>query len=123
MARYSTPIVLSFRLIAEERKTGTVELLLTLPVRDGEVVLGKFLAGLGMVGAGLLCTLPYALSVSFLAAGAGAFDWGSTFAGYLGLFSLAGSFLALCGGIGFCACIFAKPSVARHEPRDAGHRS
>jgi ABC-2 type transport system permease protein len=86
---------LTMRLIAEERKSGTVELLLTLPVRDGEVVLGKFLAALGMVGAALLCTVPYAVSVSMLTAPGASFDWGSTFAGYVGLVFLAGSFLAL----------------------------
>ena len=61
----------TMRLIAEERKSGTFELLLTMPVRDGEVVLGKFLAALGIVAAGLLCTLPYAISVSFLTARGG----------------------------------------------------
>ena len=86
---------LTMRLIAEERKTGTVELLLTLPVRDVEVVLGKFLAALGMVAAALVCTLPYAISVSALAAEGTPFDWGSTVAGYIGLLFLAASFLAL----------------------------
>jgi ABC-2 type transport system permease protein len=84
---------ITMRLLAEERKTGTIELLLTYPVRDGEVVLGKFLAALGMVAACLAWTLPYPISIALLAASP--FDWGTAFAGYLGLLFLAASFLAL----------------------------
>ena len=86
---------ITMRLVAEERKTGTLDLLLTMPVRDAEVVIGKFLAAMGVVAAGLLCTLPYAISVSTLTAEGASFDWGSTAAGYLGLLFLAASFLAI----------------------------
>jgi ABC-2 type transport system permease protein len=85
----------TMRLLAEERKGGTLELLLSMPVRDWEIVLGKFLAALGMVSVGLACTLPYAFSVSSLAVSGVSFDWGPVFAGYLGLVLLAGSFIAV----------------------------
>ncbi|MFZ5471727.1 MAG: ABC transporter permease subunit [Myxococcota bacterium] len=85
----------TMRTIAEERKAGTIELLLTMPLKDWEVVAGKFLAALGMVAVGLLWTLPYAFSVSALAAPNATFDWGPVVAGYLGLLLMAASFLAL----------------------------
>ena len=58
----------TMRLLAEERKTGTLELLLSMPIRDWEVVVGKFAAALAMVAGGLLWTLPYPFSVATLAA-------------------------------------------------------
>jgi len=85
----------TMRLLAEERKTGTLELLLSLPIKDWEVVLGKFAAALAMVAVGLLWTLPYPLSVSSLTARGVSFDWGPVIGGYLGLLLLASSFLAL----------------------------
>lgn len=85
----------TMRLLAEERKSGTMELLLTMPVRDWEVVLGKFFAALAMIAVGLLWTIPYALSVAALTTSGASFDWGSAFAGYFGLVLLASSFLAL----------------------------
>ncbi|MFY0579458.1 ABC transporter permease [Cystobacter fuscus] len=74
----------TMRLIAEERKSGTLELLLTLPLNDWQVVTGKFLAALGMVGVGLLLTLPYPLSVAALTAPGASFDWGPVVMGYVG---------------------------------------
>lgn len=85
----------TMRAIAEEKKAGTLELLLTMPLRDWEVVAGKFLAALAMVATGLAFTLPYAFTVSSLTAANAGFDWGSTVAGYVGLLLLASSFLAL----------------------------
>ena len=85
----------TMRSIAEERKAGTLELLLTMPLRDWEVVAGKFLAALAMVATGLLWTLPYPLTVAALTAPGAAFDWGPVVAGYLGLLLMASSFLAL----------------------------
>lgn len=76
---------------AEERKQGTLELLLTLPVADRDVVLGKFFAGLGLVGAALVCTLPMAFTVSLL----GTLDWGAVIGAYLGLLCLGGAYLAV----------------------------
>lgn len=86
---------ITMRSIAEERKSGTLELLLTMPLEDWQVVLGKFLAAVGMVGVGLVWTLPYAFTVAALTATGAVFDWGPVFAGYLGLFFLASSFVAL----------------------------
>lgn len=85
----------TMRLLAEERKTGTLELLLSMPIRDWEVVVGKFAAALGMVAVGLLWTLPYPFSVATLAAKGMSFDWGPVIGGYLGLLLLASSFLSL----------------------------
>lgn len=85
----------TMRLVAEERKTGTLELLLSMPLRDWEVVAGKFLAALGMVSVGLLWTLPYPLTVAGLTAEGAHFDWGPVVMGYLGLLLMASSFLAL----------------------------
>lgn len=85
----------TMRSIAEERKSGTLELLLTMPLEDWQIVLGKFLAALAMVAVGLLWTLPYGFSVSALAAPGVSFDWGPVLGGYLGLLLLAASFVAL----------------------------
>lgn len=76
---------ITMRALAEERKSGTLELLLTLPMEDWQIVAGKFLAALGMVAVGLAWTLPYALSVAALTGPGAAFDWGPVFAGYFGL--------------------------------------
>jgi ABC-2 type transport system permease protein len=86
---------ITMRLISEERKTGTIEQLLTLPVSNFEVVMGKFLAAVGIVIVGLLFTLPYAVSVSFLTASDVPFDFGPVIGGYLGLILLSSAFLAL----------------------------
>jgi len=85
----------TMRLLAEERKSGTLELLLSMPVKDWEVVVGKFAAALAVVAAALLWTLPYPLSVSNLTAGGVSFDWGPVLGGYVGLLLLASSLLAL----------------------------
>ncbi|WP_224365149.1 ABC transporter permease subunit [Hyalangium versicolor] len=86
---------ITMRLVAEERKAGTLELLLSMPLRDWEVVAGKFLAALAMVGVGLLWTLPYPISVAALTAKGASFDWGPVAAGYLGLLLMASSFIAM----------------------------
>lgn len=85
----------TMRLLAEERKSGTLELLLSMPLRDWEVVAGKFLAALGMVAVGLLWTLPYPFTVAGLTAEGARFDWGPVVMGYLGLLLMASSFLSL----------------------------
>lgn len=85
----------TMRLLAEERKSGTMELLLSMPVRDWEVVIGKFFAALAMVSVGLLFTLPWPITVASLAAPGSSFDWGPALAGYLGLVLMASSFLSL----------------------------
>ena len=85
---------ISMRLWAEERKTGTVELLFTLPVSLFEAMAGKFLAAWAFIGTSLLLTFPMILTVSFL----GDPDLGVIFASYVGSFLMAGTYLA----IGMC---------------------
>lgn len=81
----------TMRLVAEERKSGTMELLTSLPVRDAEVIIGKFLAAVTLFLAGLVATLVYALSVSAI----GDLDWGPVIAGYVGMGLFASSLLAV----------------------------
>jgi ABC-2 type transport system permease protein len=82
---------ITMRLIAEERRSGTIEMLITMPVRDMDVVLGKFLAALALFIVALLLTLPYAISISTL----GDLDWGPVVGGYFGLLLLGSAYLSL----------------------------
>ncbi len=82
---------LSMRLWAEERKSGTVELFLTLPIRLFEAVLGKFLAAWCFAGIALALTFPFWLTVNFL----GEPDNGVILASYLGRWLMAGAVLAI----------------------------
>lgn len=86
---------ITMRAVAEERKSGTLELLLTFPMDDWQITLGKFFASLGMVCVALACTLPYAFSLAALTGPGPSFDWGRAFAGYFGLVLLASSFIGL----------------------------
>ena len=83
--------VLTMRLLAEESKLGTLELLLTAPVRDFEVVMGKFLAGMAILGVLLVMTLYYPI----LLLAFGNPDVGPLISGYVGLFLLGGLFLSV----------------------------
>ena len=76
---------------ADERKTGTIELLLTLPIKLSDAVLGKFLAAWGLTGIALLLTFPIWLTVNYL----GDPDNGVIFAAYLGSWFMAGAYLAI----------------------------
>ena len=58
---------ISMRLLAEEKKSGTIELLFTYPIRDAEIVVGKYLAALALIAVLLLFTILYPLTVSTLA--------------------------------------------------------
>lgn len=82
---------ITMRLIAEEVKTGTLEWLTSMPLRDLEIVLGKFLAALGFIAVALAMTLPYPMSVAMI----GALDWGPVIGGYVGLLLLAGALIAV----------------------------
>lgn len=86
---------LSMRLIAEERKSGTIEPLLCLPVKDSEVVIGKFLGCLGVIVTGLIFTFPYVFTLAWLTPEDMYLDFGPIIGGYLGLVFLASSFIAL----------------------------
>jgi gliding motility-associated transport system permease protein len=82
---------LSMRLWAEERKSGSIELLMTLPITLWQAVLGKFLAGWCFAGVALALTFPMWLTVNYL----GNPDNGAILAGYVGSFLMAGGFLAI----------------------------
>jgi ABC-2 type transport system permease protein len=83
--------MLTTRLFAEEKKSGTIELLLTYPVRDGEVLAGKFLAAEALYAVLLALTLLYpAIVASFTRV-----EWGPILTGYLGLVLTGGTFLAV----------------------------
>ena len=81
----------AMRLWAEERRMGTIELILTFPVSVSEAVIGKFLAAWIFLGISLLLTFPMVLTVSYL----GAPDMGPIFCGYIGSFLMAGAFLSV----------------------------
>ncbi len=82
---------LTMRMVAEEKKSGTIELLLTKAVTDRQLVIGKFLACLLLVIIALLFTLPYYISVSML----GNIDHGATWCGYLGLTLMGAAYIAI----------------------------
>jgi ABC-2 type transport system permease protein len=94
---------ISMRLWAEERKTGTVELLMTLPVSTTEAVLGKFLAAWAFAGIALALTFPMWITVNVL----GDPDNGVILASYIGSLIMAGAFLA----IGSCISAMTKNQV------------
>ena len=81
----------SMRLWAEERKSGTIELFLTLPIRLSEAVIGKFLAAWIFIGIALALTFPFWLTVLFL----GDPDNGVILASYIGSWLMAGAILAI----------------------------
>lgn len=82
---------ISMRLWAEERKSGTIELLLTLPVTPWQAVLGKFLAAWLFLGLALALTFPLWITVNYL----GDPDNGVILAAYLGSWLMAGGYLAI----------------------------
>lgn len=93
----------AMRLWAEERKSGTIELLMTLPVTTWEAILGKFLAAWAFIGVALLLTIPMWFTVNYL----GKPDNGVIFTSYIGSFLMAGAFLA----IGSCTSALTRNQV------------
>jgi ABC-2 type transport system permease protein len=81
----------AMRLVSEEKRHGTFELLATLPVSDAEIIVGKFVGALGF----LLVTLALTLVYPLLLASLGAPDGGAILGGYLGLVLIGASFLAV----------------------------
>jgi ABC-2 type transport system permease protein len=93
-----TPLLFTFivpaitmRLLAEEKGSGTLEMLITMPVRDWEVVFGKFLAGMAMLAAIIGMTCFYAISLALL----GPVDKGPLITGYLGLLLMGGAYVSI----------------------------
>lgn len=82
---------IAMRLWAEERKTGSVELLLTLPITPWQAVLGKYLAAWAFTGIALFLTFPIWITVNYL----GDPDNGAILAAYIGSLLMAGGFLAI----------------------------
>lgn len=82
---------IGMRLWSEERSSGTIELLLTLPIKTTDAVIGKFLAGWIFVILSLLLTFPIVITVIYL----GSPDYGVIFTGYLGSILLASCYLAV----------------------------
>lgn len=79
------------RLWAEERRSGTIELLFTMPVTIAEAVVAKFMAGWAFLGIALLMTFPLWITANYL----GNPDNGVIFSGYLGTFLMSGAYLAV----------------------------
>lgn len=94
---------ISMRLWAEERKTGSLELLMTLPITSAQAVVGKFLAAWVFAASALFLTFPIWISVNYL----GAPDNGAIVTAYLGSLLMAGGFLA----IGSCISATTKNQV------------
>ena len=82
---------IAMRLWAEERKTGSIELLMTLPVSTGQAVVGKYLAAWVFIGIAVVLTFPLWITVNYL----GNPDNGVIFTAYLGSYLMAGGFLAI----------------------------
>src|SRR3954469_24259868 len=80
------------RLWAEERRSGTVELLFTLPITTVEAVFAKFLAGWAFLALAILLSFPMTLTVAYL----GDPDWGVVVTTYLGAILMAGGYLGVC---------------------------
>lgn len=82
---------LTMRLISEEKRSGTLELLVTYPVHDHEVIVGKFLAALTLLAVAIAGTLPYTITVAAL----GNLDGGMVLTGYLGMLLMGAAYTAI----------------------------
>jgi ABC-2 type transport system permease protein len=83
------------RFFCEESKSGTIELLLTMPLSDFAIVFGKFLAGIVLLFFSLLPTILYYVTVYALGSPVGNVDTGAVIGAYIGLFLLGGMYLAI----------------------------
>lgn len=81
----------TMRLFAEEKRTGSIEMLVTLPVDEGAMVLGKYLASLTLMTLALALTITYPATLASL----GDLDWGPVVGGYVGMFLLGAAFTAI----------------------------
>lgn len=81
----------TMRLFAEEKRTGSIEMLVTLPVDESAMVLGKYLASLTLMTLALALTVTYPATLASL----GELDWGPVIGGYVGMFLLGAAFTAI----------------------------
>ncbi len=96
---------LTMKLIAEEKKAGTLEILLTKPITDRQILLGKFLSTFLLIGIALALTLPYYITIWNL----GPIDHASVWTGYFGLLLMSAAYISI--GI-FCSSITSNQIVA-----------
>lgn len=82
---------LTMKMVAEEKKSGTIELLTTLPLKDSDIILGKFTGSLLILLFAVILTFPNILTIGIL----GKPDWGVLFCGYSGLFLMGAAFTAI----------------------------
>ena len=87
--------VITMRLLAEEKRSGTLEMLITLPVKDAEVILGKYFGALGLVAVLLLGTTVYPMMMFKWPWNLGALDTGPVLSGYLGLLLFSAAAVAI----------------------------
>ena len=93
---------ITMRSIAEERRTGTIELLLTRPISDLKIILAKYFAGVTLLIIAIIPTICYFVSMYYLGKPVGIIDVGATFTSYIGLIFLGSVFVAI--GI-FASCL------------------
>lgn len=86
---------ITMRSIAEERRTGTIELLFTRPISDLQILMAKYLAGVTLLVIALIPTFVYYLSMHYLGNPVGIIDDGATFTSYVGLILLGSTFVAI----------------------------
>jgi ABC-2 type transport system permease protein len=86
---------ITMRLFADEKKSGTIELLLTKPFTDFQIIIAKYLSGILLGLFSLIPTLIYFLSVYMLGSEIGNIDTGGTWGSYIGLFFLAGIYVSI----------------------------
>lgn len=82
---------LTMRLLAEENRSGTIELLLTKPITEWQVIMGKFLATFSLIAIALILTLPYYITIANL----GNVDHGAIISGYLGLLLMSAAYIGI----------------------------
>ncbi|MDA3865765.1 MAG: ABC transporter permease subunit [Salinivirgaceae bacterium] len=82
---------LTMRMLAEEKRSGTIEMLITKPVSDWQIIMGKFLSILILIGISLVLTLPYYITIWNI----GPIDHGAVWTGYLGLLLMSASYISI----------------------------
>lgn len=95
---------ITMRIWSEEEKSGTIEVLLTLPIKDYEIVIGKFLSAWAFLTLSILCTLLAPITVKFL----GDLDFGLVFSGYVGTILLGGAYIS----VGIFISAFGKDQIS-----------